>query len=113
MNISSTSSLSLQHSHKCLSRKNNISNDNSNNNLVNQLDIADGLKELLIDKGLVSLESILNTSSSDLANTLGIDQYIAEIIRIATNKLTHRDDKDNKNKIVDINISTSYKAPKN
>lgn len=54
--------------------------------IINQLDIADGLKELLITHNLLSLESILTMSSSDLANTLGIDQQVAEIICVAAKK---------------------------
>ena len=52
--------------------------------LINQLDIADGLKELLINS--FTLESLLNASASDLAEVLGIDQYIAKIINDAVNK---------------------------
>jgi hypothetical protein len=54
--------------------------------IIKQLDIAEGLKELLITHNLLSLESILNMSPADLANTLGIDQHVCEIIRIAVKK---------------------------
>lgn len=54
-----------------------------NNIAVNQLDIADGLKELLITHNLLSLESILKLSSADLASILGIDQHVGEIISAA------------------------------
>jgi len=47
--------------------------------LINQLDIADGLKELLISSGF-TLKSLLNTSAPDLAKMLGIDQYVAKLI---------------------------------
>jgi N-acetylglucosamine-6-phosphate deacetylase len=57
-----------------------------NNIAVNQLDIADGLKELLITHNLLSLESILKLSS-DLASILGIDQHVGEIISAAAKKL--------------------------
>jgi hypothetical protein len=53
--------------------------------LINQLDIADGLKELLISSGF-TLKLLLNTSTSDFALILGIDQYVAMIIRDAVNK---------------------------
>jgi hypothetical protein len=62
------------------------SKNNNDNIIIKQLDIADGLKELLITHNLLSLESILTISSSDLANTLGIDQHVAEIISIAAKK---------------------------
>jgi hypothetical protein len=53
--------------------------------LINQLDIADGLKGLLISSGF-TLKSLLNTSTSDFASRLGIDHYVAKIISDAVNK---------------------------
>jgi hypothetical protein len=47
--------------------------------LIDQLEIADGLKQLLSSKGL-TLKSMLNAPTSDLAKILGIDQYIAKIV---------------------------------
>ena len=58
-----------------------------NNIAVNQLDVADGLKELLITHNLLSLESFLKLSSADLASILGIDQHVGEIISAAAKKL--------------------------
>jgi hypothetical protein len=58
-----------------------------NNITVSQLDIPDGLKELLITHNLLSLESILKMSSADLANILDIDQQVGEIISIAAKKI--------------------------
>jgi hypothetical protein len=55
--------------------------------IINQLDIADGLKELLISNGF-TLRSLLKTSTSELAKILGIDQYIAKVIHDATKKIT-------------------------
>ena len=52
---------------------------------INQLDIADGLKELLISCGF-TLKSLLNTSAPDFAKILGIDQYVAKLISDAVNK---------------------------
>jgi hypothetical protein len=54
---------------------------------VSQLDIPDGLKELLITHNLLSLESILKMSPADLASILGIDQHVGEIISAAAKKL--------------------------
>lgn len=48
-------------------------------NLITQLDIADGLKELLINSG-ITLESLLNASASDFARILGIDEYVAKLV---------------------------------
>jgi hypothetical protein len=48
--------------------------------LINELEIADGLKQLLLSKDF-PLELLLNTSASDLAKILGIDECIAKIVR--------------------------------
>ena len=53
--------------------------------LINQLDIADGLKGLLIRSDF-TLKSLLNTSASDFAKILGIDQYVAKLLTDAINK---------------------------
>ena len=47
--------------------------------LIDQLEIADGLKQLLLSKDF-TLKSLLNASSSNLAKILGIDEYIARIL---------------------------------
>jgi hypothetical protein len=53
---------------------------------INQLDIADGLKELLMSRGF-TLESLLNASTSDFAKILGIDEYVANLVSDAVNKV--------------------------
>ena len=55
--------------------------------LINQLDIADGLKRLLIISDF-TIESLLNTSASDFAKILGIDEYVAKLLVDAINKAT-------------------------
>ena len=50
--------------------------------LINQLEIADGLKQLLLSKDF-TLKSLLNASASDLAKILGIDEYVAKIVSSA------------------------------
>jgi hypothetical protein len=55
--------------------------------LINQLDIADGLKGLLISSDF-TIESLLNTSASDFAKILGIDEYVAKLLVDAINKAT-------------------------
>lgn len=54
--------------------------------IINRLDIADGLKELLINNGF-TYESLLNTSVSDLAKILHIEEYIAKIIGDSAKKI--------------------------
>jgi hypothetical protein len=52
---------------------------------VLDLEIADGLKELLIDYGFTR-RRILKIQSSDLATMLGIDDYITKIISNAAKR---------------------------
>lgn len=52
---------------------------------IDQLDIAEGLKELLLLYGL-KLELLEIMSSNDLAEILGIDRYIASIIIHSVNR---------------------------
>jgi hypothetical protein len=47
--------------------------------LINRIEIADGLKELLICSGF-TVKSLLNTSTSDFAKILGIDEYVAKLL---------------------------------
>jgi len=54
--------------------------------LINQLDIADGLKGVLISSGF-TLKSLLNASASDFA-ILGIDPYVAMLVSNAIKKIT-------------------------
>jgi excinuclease UvrABC nuclease subunit len=56
---------------------------------INQLDIADGLKELLLSSSF-SLKSLQNASVSDLAKTLGIDEHVAKLVSDALNKAIKR-----------------------
>ena len=58
---------------------------NSHDMGINSLEIADGLKELLIKYGF-TLEELLTMPTSDLAEFLGIDLYIAKIICTAARK---------------------------
>ena len=48
-------------------------------NFINRLEIADGLKQLLLGKDF-TFKSLLDVSALDLAEILGIDEYIATII---------------------------------
>jgi hypothetical protein len=53
--------------------------DNDDTNIINQLDIAEGLKDILFIHGF-NLESLLIMRPHDLAEMLGIDVYVAKII---------------------------------
>ena len=57
---------------------------------INSLDIADGLKELLNKYGF-TLNELLNMPSSELAEFIGIDKYVAQIIGSAATRLSNID----------------------
>ncbi len=63
-----------------------IKEDLIKTDLINQLDIAYGLKQLLINNTF-TLESLRNTSVSELAKILGIDDYVASLINNAVRRL--------------------------
>jgi hypothetical protein len=63
-------------------KKDKINNNNNiylNDVIINSLDIADGLKDLLT-KYRFTLEELLTIPSSGLSEVLGIDEYIARMI---------------------------------
>jgi len=67
---------------------NNNTRSNNNNNYtkaMQDLDLAQGLIELLIENNFTT-ETLRNTSSSELSKILGIDQEVAGIICAAANK---------------------------
>jgi hypothetical protein len=55
---------------------------------INSLEIADGLKELLT-KYHFTLNELQSVPSTELAEFLGIDRYIAQIIGSAATKLSN------------------------
>jgi len=59
----------------------------SERNSIHALDLAIGLKELLLDKGFFTVRDLLNTSQGQLASILGVDYYIARlgIMQISSN----------------------------
>jgi hypothetical protein len=54
---------------------------------IDMLQIADGLKNALINAEFTTIESILNSDSSEIASILGIDAYVAKIIFDAAEKV--------------------------
>jgi hypothetical protein len=52
---------------------------------INEMDIADGLKELLI-RNRLTLKLLLDTPVSGLVKILGTDDYVANIISHAVRK---------------------------
>jgi hypothetical protein len=47
---------------------------------VHLLELADGIKETLINEGFSTIKSILKCSAPDISSRIGVDQYIAQII---------------------------------
>ncbi len=76
----------------------------SDNIAINSLEIADGLKELLT-KYDFTLNELLSIPTTELAEFLGIDRYIAQIIGSAATKLSNNIDNANE-KLQTENYST-------
>jgi len=68
------------------------------NVIINSLDIADGIKELLTKYGL-TFEELLTMSISDLAERLSIDFYIASIICEAAKKSSSSNKLEGRNRL--------------
>jgi hypothetical protein len=73
---------------KINNNENNNHHINSHSMSINSLEIADGLKELLIKYGFTT-ELLSSIPSSELAEFLGIDKYIAQLISSAAVKLSN------------------------
>ena len=52
------------------------------------LDLATGIKEMLVKNGFASVDTLLETPPAELAITLGIDLYIARLIYHAAKRHT-------------------------
>lgn len=66
-----------------------IKEDIITTDLISQLDIANGLKKLLISNNF-TLNSLLDMPVSELAKILGIDNYLAKLIHNAAKKIVKR-----------------------
>jgi hypothetical protein len=47
---------------------------------VNLLELADGIKDALDNAGFSTINSILECSTPDISNKIGVDQYVGQII---------------------------------
>jgi hypothetical protein len=56
---------------------------------INKLEIAEGLKQLLLNKGC-DLNFLLQTEPATLAHQLGIDEYVANLIIRAAKETSAR-----------------------
>ena len=53
--------------------------------IINQLDIPTGLKDLLISRGF-TIKQLVNMKSNDMAKALKIDEDVARLIGVAVKK---------------------------
>jgi hypothetical protein len=44
------------------------------------LQLAEGVRDGLISGGFTTIKSVLETTTSDISNRVGIDQYVAQIV---------------------------------
>jgi hypothetical protein len=47
---------------------------------IQLLELADGIKDVILSSGFSSIKSILGNSASDISDKIGVDLYIAQII---------------------------------
>jgi CheY-like chemotaxis protein len=64
-------------------------NGNEGDNVINHLDIAEGLKDALVRYGF-KLDSLLIMQPDNLAEILGIDEYVAKLIISAVHDIKNK-----------------------
>ncbi|MFL6430751.1 MAG: response regulator [Nitrososphaeraceae archaeon] len=64
-------------------------NGNEGDNIINHLDIAEGLKDALVRYGF-KLDSLLIMQPNNLAEILGIDEYVAKLIVSAVHDIKNK-----------------------
>jgi hypothetical protein len=47
---------------------------------IQLLELADGIKDALINSGFLTINSVINSSVTDISSKLGVDFYLAQII---------------------------------
>jgi hypothetical protein len=47
---------------------------------IQLLELADGIKDVLMNTGFLTIKSILSSTTSDISRKVGVDLYIAQII---------------------------------
>jgi hypothetical protein len=55
---------------------------------IELLELASGIKDSLTKAGFLTISSILNSTTTDISNKVGIDLYIAQIILEEARKVT-------------------------
>lgn len=61
---------------------------------IQDLELAQGIKDLLEQAGFETVDSILKEAPLDISNKLGIERYLAQIIKEAAKKATENSDKE-------------------
>ena len=54
------------------------------------LQLADGVRDALINGGFSTMKSVLECTTSDLSNKIGVDQYVAQIIFEEAKRITSK-----------------------
>ena len=70
-----------------------VHDGNKDINIIDHLDIAQGLKDMLVSHGFV-LNSLLIIHPHELAEILGIDEYVAKLIISAAHNTNGKNAKD-------------------
>jgi len=47
---------------------------------IHLLELADGIKSALANAGFSTIKSVLECSTTDISNRIGVDQYVGKII---------------------------------
>ena len=55
---------------------------------IHLLELADGIKSALDNAGFSTIKSILECSTSDISNRIGVDQYVGQIILEEAKRVT-------------------------
>jgi hypothetical protein len=62
---------------------------------IQDLALAQGIKDSLKEAGFDTIYSILKVAPLDISNKLGIEQYVAQIIKDAAKRATENPEKEN------------------
>ena len=55
---------------------------------IQLLELADGIKDALINAGFFTIKSILSSNTSDISSQIGVDLYVAQIIVVEAKRIT-------------------------
>ena len=55
---------------------------------IHLLELADGIKSALTNAGFSTIKSVLECSTTDISNKIGVDQYVGQIILEEAKRVT-------------------------